>query len=92
MDKAEFLEGITLMLIGMITVFVVLCLVVLMGGLMIRIVNRFAPNEVPGLSSSSTPTSALSHQQIAVLTAAVSVVTHGKGKVVSITKLSPQTR
>jgi oxaloacetate decarboxylase gamma subunit len=65
-----------LMVMGMITVFVILSLVVIVGKLLIRLVNFFTP------PSKSTP----DPEVVAALTAAVEVFTEGKGRIIRIEK------
>ncbi len=82
------------LMVGMITVFVVLLLVVLSGQLLIRLVNRFlpAPSNDYGLVARKAPfqtvsSSSTSSSKIAALVAAVDIVTKGKGKITKIEKL-----
>ena len=85
------------LLVGMITVFVVLCLVVLTGKLLIYLVNRYGPvssktkissNDFkPLLSENLNLGSTLSQKKIAAIISTVDVVTHGKGKVIQIEKI-----
>ena len=42
----KFVDASTLMLIGMVTVFAALLIVIFLGGLLIKVVNRFFPEEV----------------------------------------------
>ncbi|MEQ9231079.1 MAG: hypothetical protein RIF46_10385 [Cyclobacteriaceae bacterium] len=72
----EISSALTLLAIGMITVFVVLLLVVITGNILIRLVNRFVPESKDGISDKT----------LAVLTAAVESVTGGKGKITKIEK------
>lgn len=69
-------QALTLLAIGMITVFVILTLVVLVGNLLIKVVNRLTPDA--GIE--------ISPEKLAAITAAVEVVTDGKGKVSHIEK------
>jgi oxaloacetate decarboxylase gamma subunit len=73
--------ALTLLVIGMITVFTILFLVVITGNILIRIVNRFFPIIAKNNLSNSSEAS-----KIAVITAAVEAVTKGKGKIISIDK------
>ena len=73
--------ALTLLMIGMITVFVVLLLVVLVGNLLIYFVNRFLSSE------DSNSGSAISSKEVAVLTAAVEAVTQGQGTITKIEKI-----
>jgi len=70
--------------IGMITVFVVLSIVVVSASLLIKIINRFAPDPVP---QPKLIKPLISNKEIAVLTAVVDHVTRGKGKIDSIEKI-----
>ena len=77
--------ALSLMGIGMITVFMVLSCVVILGNLLIRFVNRF----VPAVITETTPDRSkdqVAPSKIAAITAAVDVFTKGKGQVTSIKK------
>ena len=80
-------EALELLVVGMTTVALVLGLVVLSGRLLISAVNRSSP-KAPARRSSPTPISTqqnkLDPKVIAVLTATVDHVTHGKGRIKSI--------
>lgn len=70
------------MLIGMVTVFIILLVVIYGSKLLISLVNKFAPAEqatVKGEASSSIPND--------VLNAAVAAITGGKGRIVKVTKI-----
>jgi oxaloacetate decarboxylase gamma subunit len=73
--EVEFSTALSLLAIGMITVFVVLALVVLTGNLLIRFVNRISPDQ-----------DGIAPVKIAVITAAVNAFTEGKGKITKIEK------
>ena len=75
----EISQALTLMGIGMITVFVVLSLVVVVGNVLIKIVNRFAPLQVV---ASKEPE--ISNSKIAAITSAVEIITGGKGRITKI--------
>lgn len=77
----EISQALTLLGIGMITVFVVLSLVVVVGNLLIRIVNRLAP-----IQNVSTKTSEISNAKIAAITSTVDLITRGKGRITKIEK------
>ncbi|GJM61780.1 MULTISPECIES: OadG family protein [Persicobacter] len=87
-------EAAMLLAIGMITVFLILFLIVGLGNVLIQIVNRFFPEEktnaLPITTSKSPPESPqkISTAQLAAITAAVNVITHGKGHITSIDKVS----
>lgn len=73
-----------LMGVGMITVFLVLTCVVILGNVLTRFVNKFVPitESVPVKPSSSNNT--ISAAKVAAITAAVEVFTKGKGQITSI--------
>ena len=76
-----------LMVVGMVTVFAMLFIVIYLGKLLILLVNKYAPEEtVAQKDGKSVQTSVPAHIQ-AVINAAVKVVTHDKGKVAKIEKL-----
>ena len=75
----EISQALTLLGIGMITVFVVLSLVVVVGNVLIRMVNRWAP-----VQKLSPPTSGNSNAKIAAITSAVALITRGKGRITKI--------
>lgn len=76
-------NGIQLMLIGMVTVFIILTIVIYGSKLLITIINRLAPEEperAKGKEASGTvPT--------AILEAAVAQITAGTGKIIKITEI-----
>ena len=74
--------------VGMITVFIILSLVVLLGNLIIRFVNQFIP-EVEKVSAkiSAAANSEISQKKMAVIVSAVNLVTNGAGRVNKIEKI-----
>ena len=81
--------GVLLMVVGMITVFIILWIIIGLGNLLIRLVNKYAPEEklkiavrpvVAGVGSD------ISDPIVAAIVSAVSITTQGKGKVTSIKK------
>lgn len=86
--------GLLLMLVGMVTVFVVLLIVIGLGKLLINLVNKYAPEDVakavrPAIVTAGTGSavgSGVPDSVVAAIVSAVSTVTHGKGKVTSIKK------
>ena len=78
-------NALMVMVVGMLTVFLILCLVVLIGNGLIRITNKFWPEaekvkkEIRRIAGSDGT--------IAAIVAAVDVVTKGKGKITKITKV-----
>lgn len=71
----------SLLLIGMITVFLVLLLVVVIGNLLIRLTNQFS------VSENKTITNQIDKRKIAAITAAVEIVTEGKVRIDKIEKV-----
>jgi len=79
--------GFELMLVGMSTVFVVLLIVIWGGKLLIKAVNKIAPEET-AVAKKPVPTqAAVDAPTMAILQQAVSQITGGKGKVASARKL-----
>jgi oxaloacetate decarboxylase gamma subunit len=87
----EIIDAFGYLLIGMITVFTVLALVVLTGRLIIWGVNQ-TTKEIPSVKKSATNISEIhqeiSAQKMAAIVAAVDIVTQGKGKITSIKKVN----
>lgn len=80
----ELLQSLSVLAVGMITVFSILGLVVLTGQTLIRIVNRMTPDPAP-----ATPAvkSAISKGKLTAIVATVDIVTEGKGKITKIEKI-----
>lgn len=84
-----------LMVVGMSTVFAILLIVIYLGKGLIILVNRYAPEELPAkkknlspaVQAEKTPRQTLSNGEAAAIVSAVSVITHGQGKVIRIEKL-----
>ena len=68
------------MLVGMITVFLILIIVITGSRLLIRMINRIAPQQEPKKAPAG-------EDYTAVFEAAVSQLTGGKGRLTKITKL-----
>ena len=84
-------DALLVLAVGMITVFVILSLVVLSGNLLIKVVNRFFPeNEPITISKSKVQNSQneISSSKMAAIVAAVDVITQGRGKISKIEKKS----
>lgn len=77
-----------LMGIGMITVFIILSLVVLLGNLIIRFVNKYLPEEVSKkVEQVASQASDFNRKKVAAIVSAVKIVTEGKGRVTKIEKM-----
>ena len=74
--------------IGMVTVFTILALVVILGNLIIRFVNRFIPEiEKVSARAGQTVSYEISQKKMAVIVSAVNKLTNGTGRVNKIEKL-----
>lgn len=81
-------NAISVMLVGMVTVFLILWLVVIIGNLIIRLTNKYLHGTdlliKKGKGEDTNPDSA---GTIAAIVAAVDIVTNGKGHATKITKV-----
>ncbi|MEM1135735.1 MAG: OadG family protein [Bacteroidota bacterium] len=86
--EGVFGTALMLLLVGMITVFFVLFMVVILGKLLIRLVNAFH-KEAPTHKKDSLATinQALPPNKLAAIVTTVEVVTQGKGNIKSIDKI-----
>lgn len=75
----------SVLIVGMVTVFFILWLVVTIGNLLIRITNRFEPVTLE--SKKAPPPISSNNGSIAAIIAAVDTITNGNGKVTKITKV-----
>jgi oxaloacetate decarboxylase (Na+ extruding) subunit gamma len=80
-----FNEALLLMFVGMITVFFILFLIVMIGDVIIRLSNRYLPDEL--VENKPTKPNATSANTYAAINAAIEIATKGKGKVTNIQKL-----
>jgi oxaloacetate decarboxylase (Na+ extruding) subunit gamma len=82
------IEPLTLMAIGMITVFTVLIFVVISGNLLTDLVNKYIPEEpkAAGRFSATQPAGVIESKKLSAIVAAVDWITKGKGKVTKIEK------
>lgn len=76
-----------LLLVGMLSVFFILGIVVALGRVLIYLVNRYSP-VIQKTEIAGKPTSGFSKKKLAVLTAVVDVITENKGVIKSINKLN----
>lgn len=84
----NFQEAFTLLGVGMVTVFIILLIVVLLGNGIILFVNRFYPDITKSSGVDGNVSGVLSVSKTAAIVAAVKMVTKGKGRVVKIEKHS----
>lgn len=80
--------AVMLLAVGMITVFTILALIVIFGNLLITLVNKFIPEEKVNKVMGSFALGAIDSRKMAAIVSAVDVVTEGKAKVTSITKVN----
>ncbi|HKJ43135.1 MAG TPA: OadG family protein [Sunxiuqinia sp.] len=84
---SDFGLALQLMGIGMITVFIILALVVFIGNVIIRFVNKYLPEEVSRkVQLATAPTGEINRKKVAAIVSAVKIVTEGKGHVTKIEK------
>lgn len=81
-----------LMVVGMATVFTILLIVIYLGKGLICLVNKYAPEEITEKkqrSEAARPANknGISEQETAVIVSAISMATHGLGKVIKIEKV-----
>jgi len=79
--------AVMLLAVGMITVFTILALIVIFGNFLIAFVNKFIPEEKVNRVVRSIAREAIDSRKMAAIVSAVDVVTEGKAKVTSITKV-----
>ena len=75
------------MIVGMLTVFVILLIVIWGGKLLLAVVNNEAPGEDVPAKTSAKPASTIDGGTMAILQEVVSQITGGKGKVASAKKI-----
>lgn len=76
-----------LMIVGMATVFAILLIVIYLGKGLIALVNKYAPEEVVSAKQAANAPAAVPGNIMAAISAAVTVVTQGKGKVAKVEKI-----
>lgn len=77
--------GLMLMVVGMATVFLILLIVIYLSQLLIKIVNKVAPEDVVQKKPTVVPNK--DNGEMDAIKAAVDILTAGKGKVIKIEKL-----
>ena len=76
-----------LMVVGMATVFAILLIVIYLGKCLIALVNKYAPEEVVPSKAAANGPAPVPGNILAAISAAVTVVTQGKGKVAKVEKI-----
>ena len=78
-----------LLVVGMGTVFAILLLLIYLGKFLIALVNKYAPEEeVAAKQIMPKRPLPIPGNVLAAITAAVNVVTHGKGKITKVEKIN----
>lgn len=78
-------EALSLLIVGMIMVFLILFLVVIVGNVVVQITNRYLP-EVQKTDEGDGGLQGASPKKIAVLAAVVDLITQGEGRIDKIQK------
>lgn len=87
MDNME--TALLLLFVGMGTVFAILLLLIYLGKFLIALVNKYAPEEeVAAKQIMPKGPLPIPGNVLAAITAAVNVVTHGKGKITKVEKIN----
>ena len=78
------------MIVGMTTVFAILLIVIYLGKGLIILVNKYAPEEIKIQPTKNLKradiSSNLPNEEVAAIISAVSIITHGRGKITKIEK------
>ncbi|HCC86101.1 MAG TPA: oxaloacetate decarboxylase [Porphyromonadaceae bacterium] len=78
-------EALGLLAVGMVTVVIILCLVVVIGNLVINLTNRFIPDD-KRTGDSNLSGKLVNTKKVAAIAAVVDVITRGSGRVDTIEK------
>lgn len=74
--------------VGMITVFVILALVVIIGNLIIRFVNKYIGEDIKSQTKNlGKQNVAINTKKMAAIVSVVNLITKGTGRVIDIKKL-----
>lgn len=84
----ELQTALSLLLVGMVTVFIILTLVVVCGNLLIRFVNKYFPEEIKAeVVRTAQAVHSMSGKKMTAIISAVDIATKGKGKVTKIERI-----
>lgn len=75
-----------LLLVGMLSVFTILAIVVGIGRLLITLVNKYSPEPVKTVLT-SRPSHVISSKKLAVLSSVIDIVTDQQGVIKSVKKI-----
>ncbi|HET6556691.1 MAG TPA: OadG family protein [Prolixibacteraceae bacterium] len=85
---SEMEVALELLGVGMVTVFIILSLVVLIGNLIIRFVNKYMAEDIkPPTIKSGTSSVEINSKKLAAIVSAVNIVTNGAGRVTDVKKI-----
>lgn len=84
-DQMQY--ALMLMIIGMITVFLILFLLVIFSKLLIRFVNRYLPEAHPKTVIAGDIKPGISGKYLAIILGVTEVITKGKGRIKKIQKI-----
>lgn len=78
-----------LMVVGMVTVFIILFIVIQLGKLLISVVNKVAPEEAPAQArqTKTATVATVDASTMAIIQAAVAQITGGKGSVKKVERV-----
>lgn len=82
-----FSTAFMLLAVGMITVFTILALIVLFGNILISLINKYLPEQKIGRIVGQAAQGSIDPKKMAAIVSTVDVVTGGKAKVTSITRV-----
>ena len=82
-----FSSAFMLLAVGMITVFTILALIVIFGNILISLVNKYIPEAKISFTVQRETTGTFDPRKMAAIVSAVDIVTEGKAKVTSITRV-----
>lgn len=82
-------EAVSIMIIGIITVFLILFLIVLVGNVLVRLLNKYLPETKSEklIQSQFQTSNPINEKSQAAIALAIEWATKGKGKVTKITKI-----
>ncbi len=83
----KFIEASLLMAIGMATVFVVLLIIIFLGGLLIKTVNKFFPEEVKPVAKAAAAVQAVDQNIQEAINKAIMAISGGKKQAQKIEKI-----
>ena len=83
---SDIQQALEMLGVGMITVFIILSLVVIIGKLIVRFVNQYLPEAVSRKTASGDIVPSIGSKKVAAIISAVKMITEGKGQVTKIEK------